>query len=634
MRHLGRKLLCIALGGLVLSLGSTPSLAAKSPGHCSASGSTNAACQFEVPSYTQAPTPTGAGQTSKGIRLDSGVMDVLFNNYPTIGPRFISNNLSADIFVPQGTATEFQDFLNGAPTGVTINDAIVPGYAATPVQYAGCNLIPATKQITVPSVVNNSNASLPIIVNSYTLYPASPALPAIGSTAEGASPAQFTYTRPAGPLSCVYDNEGNQSCVTAQYTEDQLLSLVGVGAQHNYTWGLSTPLTATTAPLYVSINNGVSWAVTPDCNGNYSSSASGINGSCGTATTSGLALTVAPIAVPPSTVLCASGNATAVAGSGPWSWQCTGVNGGTTVSCSAGAAGCLSTNLSWTVSGLTCSGNIASASSGSTKAVTASGVYSGNATFTCTDGSWSAQPAPGATCTAVCTPSTCSVTNGTCIVGTAPSCTHTITCDSGYTLSNGSCVADTCNPSSVANGTVGAYPSCAITCDSGYTLSNGSCVANTCNPSTCSVTNGTCMVGTAPSCTHTITCDSGYTLSNGSCVADADTCNPSACSVAHGTCTVGAYPGCTQTITCNNGYTQSGNSCVVPTCSGGYAWNGSSCVGPCTVFRFECNYPWYDGNHTDNGTISSWTCSGTGLGTYTCQNCDANGGPYYPGHCP
>lgn len=39
----------------------------------------------------------------------------------------------------------------------------------------------------------------------------------------------------------------------------------------------------------------------------------------------------------------------------------------------------------------------------------------------------------------------------------------------------------TCSPSSVANGTVGSYPGCQISCNSGYTLQGGACVAtNTC----------------------------------------------------------------------------------------------------------------------------------------------------------
>ena len=39
----------------------------------------------------------------------------------------------------------------------------------------------------------------------------------------------------------------------------------------------------------------------------------------------------------PSTNLCNAGNATSVSGSGPWTWSCTGLNTGTTASCSTGA---------------------------------------------------------------------------------------------------------------------------------------------------------------------------------------------------------------------------------------------------------------------------------------------------------
>lgn len=69
-----------------------------------------------------------------------------------------------------------------------------------------------------------------------------------------------------------------------------------------------------------------------------------------------------------------------------------------------------------------------------------------------------------------------SVSNGT--VAAYPDCT--VTCNSGYSLSGSSCVATTasvCSVSSVSNGTVSAYPACAISCNSGYSLSGTSCVA-------------------------------------------------------------------------------------------------------------------------------------------------------------
>lgn len=53
-----------------------------------------------------------------------------------------------------------------------------------------------------------------------------------------------------------------------------------------------------------------------------------VNGSCGTS--NGATFTTAP-----SAGLCASGQATAITGAGPWSWSCTGSNGGGSASCSA-----------------------------------------------------------------------------------------------------------------------------------------------------------------------------------------------------------------------------------------------------------------------------------------------------------
>jgi hypothetical protein len=53
-----------------------------------------------------------------------------------------------------------------------------------------------------------------------------------------------------------------------------------------------------------------------------------INGACGAA--NGAAVSAAP-----TTGLCSTGTASAVGGSGPWSWSCTGSNGGSTAQCSA-----------------------------------------------------------------------------------------------------------------------------------------------------------------------------------------------------------------------------------------------------------------------------------------------------------
>ena len=57
-----------------------------------------------------------------------------------------------------------------------------------------------------------------------------------------------------------------------------------------------------------------------------------VNGTCGTS--NGQTFTTAP-----TTNLCSTGAATLVSGSGPWTWSCTGSNGGTTASCSANLQG-------------------------------------------------------------------------------------------------------------------------------------------------------------------------------------------------------------------------------------------------------------------------------------------------------
>jgi photosystem II stability/assembly factor-like uncharacterized protein len=53
-----------------------------------------------------------------------------------------------------------------------------------------------------------------------------------------------------------------------------------------------------------------------------------INGDCGSSNN-------ATLSIAPAASLCATGTASSVTGSGPWSWSCFGTNGGSTVSCSA-----------------------------------------------------------------------------------------------------------------------------------------------------------------------------------------------------------------------------------------------------------------------------------------------------------
>lgn len=56
-----------------------------------------------------------------------------------------------------------------------------------------------------------------------------------------------------------------------------------------------------------------------------------VNGNCGAANNTAAS-------VPPATNLCSAGSTSTITGTGPWSWSCAGINGGTTAQCSAPVA--------------------------------------------------------------------------------------------------------------------------------------------------------------------------------------------------------------------------------------------------------------------------------------------------------
>lgn len=94
----------------------------------------------------------------------------------------------------------------------------------------------------------------------------------------------------------------------------------------------------------------------------------------------------------PTSGLCGANSALAapgVTGSGPWAWTCNSNSGGASVSCSSSAyANCAGQTLSWTVGSNTCSGAAAATNSGSSVTVASNTGNTGNATFTCTNGSY------------------------------------------------------------------------------------------------------------------------------------------------------------------------------------------------------------------------------------------------------
>ena len=94
-------------------------------------------------------------------------------------------------------------------------------------------------------------------------------------------------------------------------------------------WGYATSYTtAGTKTATITATDDSGNITTANCSLTVSSAQVAINGSCGVASL--LAVGVAPTAN-----LCSAGTASALSGSGPWSWTCAGSNGGTTDSCSA-----------------------------------------------------------------------------------------------------------------------------------------------------------------------------------------------------------------------------------------------------------------------------------------------------------
>jgi len=98
--------------------------------------------------------------------------------------------------------------------------------------------------------------------------------------------------------------------------------------------------------------------------------AASVSGSCGNSNG-------APLALLPITGLCAAGSASAVAGSGPWSWSCLGSFGGTTANCSTTTA---TQTLNLTVSG-TGSGTVMSSPTGMAANVSSSASFATGTTI-------------------------------------------------------------------------------------------------------------------------------------------------------------------------------------------------------------------------------------------------------------
>ena len=148
------------------------------------------------------------------------------------------------------------------------------------------------------------------------------------------------------------------SSINILFTSDDSVTASGVtvtiasaSGGTNGVCGSSNGQTFATAPTTNLCSVGTATAVTVNpFSGQWNWSCTGLNGGS-TANCSAIRTGSAPVngvcglsngqtfATAPTTNLCSSGTATAVSGSGPWTWSCTGLNGGTTANCSANKTG-------------------------------------------------------------------------------------------------------------------------------------------------------------------------------------------------------------------------------------------------------------------------------------------------------
>ena len=210
----------------------------------------------------------------------------------------------------------------------------------------------------------------------------------------------------------------------------------------------------------------------------FSLNSSPVNGSCGTSNSG--TYTIAP-----TLNLCSTGTASSVTGSGPWSWTCSGINGGSTSSCSA--------NIQvWTI-------NIGTGGNGTVNCTTP---VNNGATSSCT-----VTPASGyqlSTFTDNGVDKKSSVTSNSYSI-TNVTANHTIattfsliTCPTGQQLVGSTCQAIIC-----ATGTQVVGNTCqAITCSSGQILVGNTCQSNAINGA-CGTSNGSILtaVPTTDLCT-------------------------------------------------------------------------------------------------------------------------------------
>jgi len=369
-----------------------------------------------------------------------------------------------------------------------------------------------------------------------------------------------------------------------------------------------------------------------NCSGTYGGSTASctanksVDGVCGSSNSANL-YTI------PSSNLCSAGTATSPSGSGPWSWSCTGLYGGTTATCSANKkidGVCGSSNASYLYSAPTnnlCSTGTASASGA--WSWTCSGQNTG-ATVSCSAiqkidgvcGSSNASYLYSAPTSGLCTTGTASASGAwswTCSgqnTGATVSCSAIQKIDGACGSSNGANFYSAPTSGLCTTGTASASGAWSWNCVGQNTGATVSCSANQSVNGACGTANGQlygstptsglCSIGTASSVTGTFswTCAGSSGGSTASCSATygvSPSCGGSGPFSSSSSC--GCSSGSMSGLTGSGGWSW--------TCNGLGIYSGSS-VGCSASYRAPCSAcaACYDGlcvTCVHDGCPSGWT---------------------------
>lgn len=246
------------------------------------------------------------------------------------------------VFIADAVNNRIQKFnpplLPGMPTGVTA----VAGYGQAIISFMpptanGSSPVLSYRATSSPGNITATGSSSPITVTGLsggTTYTFTVAAINNGGTGPASAPSNSVTPDTGHFLTLTVNGSGT---VHSSPTPD--ISCTGSCSQ-SYASGTVVDLTATPGSGYIFFGWSGACSGSGSCSVTINQAQSvgalfvftGSNGICGTAHSGNYSTA-------PTTNLCTVGTASSVTGIGPWSWSCTGLNGGTTASCSAAQAG-------------------------------------------------------------------------------------------------------------------------------------------------------------------------------------------------------------------------------------------------------------------------------------------------------